>query len=86
MGKKTTQEQKEKTQHKTDDGFCFFDFSFLFFLFFFFFFANGKKMGCPQHRGFLSLCISHCPQPLGCQMLPDTVLHVPDAEASPPPT
>ncbi|KAI5942835.1 Casein kinase I isoform epsilon [Manis javanica] len=46
MGEKTTRKNtKRKTQHKTDDGFCFFDF----------FFANGKKMGCPQHRRSLSL-------------------------------
>lgn len=63
MGKKTTQKNKKKekkTQHKTDDGFCFFDF----------FFSNCKKMGCPQHRGLLSLGVSCCPQPLAFHGLP----------------
>lgn len=77
-GKKPLKRTKrKKTQHKTDDGFSFiflfFFFFFSFFLFSFFFsvfFAIGKKMGCLQHRGFLSLRISHCPQPSGSQMPP----------------
>lgn len=76
--KNHSKEQKEKKPSikPTMDfvSFIFFLFFFScflsFFFFSFFFFANGKKMGCFQHRGFLSLCVSHCPQPSGCQMLP----------------
>lgn len=58
MGGKTTQKniEEKKTQHKSDNGFCFFSF------FFFLFLANGKKMRRPRHGGFLSLRITRCLQ------------------------
>lgn len=76
--KKTTRTKRKKTQHKTNDGFYFESF-------FFSFFANGKKMGCPRHRGSSSLHTSRCPQPSGCQTLPDIRLHLADATALPRP-
>lgn len=80
MGEKPLKRtQTTKTQHKSDDGFCF-----IFYFKFFYFLANGKKMRCPRHRGLLFLCISHCPPPSGCQRLPQTPGHVCPLPACPP--
>lgn len=76
-GKETTQKnKKKKTQHKTNDGFCF-EFFFLFFY-------------LPMARRWDTLStenpvphVPRCPQPPGCQRLPDSRLHSPDATAPP---
>lgn len=68
MGKKTTQKnKKEKTQHKSNDGFCFFDF--------FFFFCPRQEDEMPSARRILVLWISHCPQPQAARA-PGTPGHV----------
>lgn len=70
MGKNHSKEQKQqKPSTKATMDFV----SLIFYLKFFF--ANGKKMRCSQHRGFLSLCISRRPPPSGCQRLPQTPGH-----------
>lgn len=73
MGKKTTQKNKKekKTQHKTDDGFCFFDF----------FFPTARSWDALSTEDYCPFAFPAAHNLQAAKGSPDVGLRVPDAEA-----
>jgi len=81
MGKRNhSKEQKEKNPAQNQRWILF---RIFFSFFFFFLICRWQEDGIPSAQRILSLHVPRCPQPPGCQRLPDTRLHSPDATAPP---